>query len=106
MGYRSECPACKSYTSNVYSAIHHSCSDCPYCGCPYETLVQWQEMNETINKCKENIEKRNFDKKLEDLFCENAKLKSTIKRMKDLVAFINVLEPIINVIKILEECDD
>lgn len=102
MGNKSECPACKSYGSDIYSAIHYNYNDCPFCGCPHETLVRWEEMQETIEECKENIQRKEMQKKIDDLFCENAKLKAKIKKMEDLVSFRDVLEPIIKVIEILE----
>lgn len=109
MGNREECPACRACSSSVYKAIHFDHSDCPYCGCSYELLVKWSEMKPELESLKLlNIEK-SLIKNNEFLQTENAKLKTNIKKMYDILAFrdINELfEPIIKVKNILEGNDD
>jgi ribosomal protein S27AE len=42
-----ECPACKSYTSGIYDALHDEREACPTCGLPGETMREIERVRET-----------------------------------------------------------
>lgn len=106
MGNRAECPACKAFSSGVYADLHYSFSDCQYCGCPHALLVQWDEMQSGIEEAREKKSTKDLVKTIEDLFCENAKLKAKINKMEAILAWKDLdqlFDPFIKIQKILEE---
>lgn len=108
MGNRAECPACKSCSSDVYAALHYNYKDCPHCGCPHSLLVQWEEMTPIIENLKEKKISKDLILQIENLHEENAKLKTKIHKMYEILAWRDIeeiLEPFLKVKKILE-CND
>lgn len=106
MGNRAECPVCKSYSSNVYAAIHYECGPCA-CGCPHNVLVNWNNLKDEL----EDLQKRRLDKDLmdqiQDVMKENAILKTKLHRLENLFGYDeDLLKPLQEAYKILYNQDE
>ena len=108
MGERAECPACKAYSSSTLSDLNNG-RDCQFCGCPYQMLQDWFHMQPAIEALKESKIKKELIKLLDELHEENAKLKTKIHKIYDLLAWRDMEElfgPILKVKRILNDEDD
>lgn len=109
MGNRAECPACKACTSDVYAALNYNSDDCPYCGCPYDLLVQWNQMLPDLEKLKESRAMKNLALDIENLTQENARLKTKLHKLEQLIAWKpieDLFDPFIQAKKILEDSEE
>ena len=107
MGKRAECPACKSYSSTILAALSNN-KDCPVCGCPYELMDSWNDMLPALDKVKESNAMKEVMQRMEELFHENAKLKTKIHKISELIAWRSLEDlfgPILAVKKLLEADD-
>lgn len=109
MGNRAECPVCKSYSSDVYRALHYDCSPCPRCQAPYEVLIKWANLSEELEELQNKRINKDLIDQIKEIECENATLKTKLSRLEKVLGYDDsVVKPILDAIKILnnEEVED
>lgn len=110
MGNRAECPVCKAYNSNVYSALNIEMKSCPYCEAPHHILKQWANLSEELEDLQEKRINKDLVNQIKEVMAENAILKTKIDRLQNLFGYDReILEPLEKAYKILyneEEEDD
>ena len=109
MGNRAECPVCKSYSSDVYRALHYDCSACPRCQAPYEVLLKWANLSEELEELQTKRINKDLIDQIKEVEAENAALKTKLSRLEKFLGYDDtVVKPILDAIKILnnEEVED
>jgi DNA repair exonuclease SbcCD ATPase subunit len=109
MGNRAECPVCKSYSSDVYRALHYDYSPCPRCQAPHEVLTKWANLSEELEELQTKRINKDLIEQIKEINAENAALKTKLARLEKVLGYDEtVVKPILDAIKILnnEEVED
>ena len=105
MGERATCPVCQSHSSNILHAISNG-NDCPYCGCKYDYLVEYQSVEILREQYKSKKISQEIIDQNEMLIRENYKLKTKISNLISIFGYdfdSPIRDSIEKTIKILHE---